>query len=813
MSAWVQDLRSAVRSLARSPGYTAAVLVVLALGIGANAAIFSLVHGTLLRPLPYPDAERIVRVRETFSQGRGRGSVSLQNLQDWRSGTDAFDAIGSFWWASRNLLWKGEPERISVLEVSAGLLDVLGARPALGGLFDESAEQPGAPRVALLTAATWRDRFGSDEAVVGTTMSLDGIAYTIVGVLPESLRFPVWGDTPALFLPHVPPPDTQRGNHYLSVLAKVRPDRTIEQAREELVGVAARLEREYPDNQTGRSVLVEALGASVRAPVEEQLRLLFGAVILLLAIACANLAGLALARAAGRQRDVAVRAALGASRLELARPFLVESLALAVAGAAIGALLAESLLRLLSARLAAQLPRLGPIELDGATLAFLTATALVTGLAFGAGPAIVMTRRDVSDRLGDGGARTTGDRRRRLARRGLVVAQLALSLALLLGAGLLLRTFQRLQSTPSGFDPGAGVLTFHLSPAQGEHAEGTLASSLLSPVLERIRAVPGVTSAGLVSILPIQNWGSNSAYTIDGLEPPPPGEEWWVEARAASPGAFAALGVPVVAGRPLAETDGTSIRTLEEETPAPVVVNQAFVRRHFPDGRAVGRRVLMWGLEMPIVGVVGDVRQAGLDRDPLPELSLAYNDPRLESMADRDVVVVVRTAVPPTSIVGAVRSAVSSVDPALPIHTVSTLDDVVEASLGRRRLTLALTLAFAGLALLLAATGIYGLVAYLVEQRQREIGLRMALGATARAILSAIVREDAALAAVGVAVGLPLAWSASRIVSNQLHGVSPLDPWTWIAAALFVAALAVASGLAPAIRASRTEPSVVLREQ
>jgi len=808
------ELAGAWRSLRRSPSYAAAVLVILALGIGANAAIYTIVHRVLLAPLPFPDADRVVRIFETYSRGKGRGTVSMPNFVDWRRESTAFETLALYHRASRNLQDRDAPERLGVLESNAALFEALGARPLLGRLFSAADESPEAPPVVVLSEGFWRRRFGGDRSAVGSRLTLDGVACDVVGVLPNELQFPNWNPTPELYLLHRPTAETaaQRGSHYLDVLGKLRAGATIDDARKQLEQVSLRLESAYPDAQTGRSVQLVPLADSIRGEVKPTLRLLTAAVALVLLIACANLAGLALARGAQRRREISIRAALGASRRDLTVQMLVESSLLGIGGALAGTLVASAVIQLLKPAVAAVLPALGPMRVDLGTFALLLIAGAATGVAFGLLPALVSSGDDPGRDLLEATTRSTGGRGRQRARRLLVAAQIALSLVLLIASGLLLRSFLRLVATPAGFDR-VGVLTVHLTPPQTTYEADTLAPRLLTPILRRLEATPGVEHAGLVSLLPVQSWGSNSSYTIDGLEPPAEGDDWWVEVRVVSPDVFAALGVPLVAGRPLSDSDA-AVPGAADSVPYPVVVNQAFVRRHFPSGDAVGRLVRFDEQTVAtIVGVVGDVRQAGLDREPLPELSFVYNDPRVAGSLFYDVVLVVRATLPPASLTGAVREAVRQVDPTQPLHTVRTLEEVLDRSLASRRLTLGLVAGFGALALLLAGTGLYALISYLVAQRTREVGVRMALGATASSIERTVLGEGAGLAAAGIVVGGVAAWSASSWLRSQLVGVEPLDPLTWGLVVAFLLAVSLTASLAPARRAARTDPAQVLRPE
>jgi len=764
-----------------------------------------------MRPLPYPESGRLVRIWETFSEGKGRGSVSLDNFRDWRSEADRFESLGAYWPGSRNLQVGAEPERLRTLELTASMWDVLRTRPIAGRLFAESDEVAGAAPVAVLSEGLWRRRFGGDPGAIGTSLMLDGVSHVVVGVVPASFRFPLYGDPNELYLPHVVNGGrASRGNHYLSVVGRLRDGADLEGARAQMEAIAKRLEAEYPDSQTGRSVELRMLAESIRGPVRPALLVLFGAVVLVLLIACANLAGLAMARAEERRRDASIRAALGAARGQLVRRYLAEGLLLATAGAALGAVLAGGILAVVRPWAARTLPDLGPLAIDPATFLFLLGVAVLTALVFGTVPALALPTDRVARELVEAGTRNTAGRGSHRLRRALVAAQVGLSLTLLVGAGLLLRTFRNLSNTAPGFDK-VGVVTMHIAPARSDRESGALTRELLDPIVERLEARPGIESAGFFSILPIQNWGNNTSYSIEGQPPPAPGDDWWIESRAASADAFRALGVPLKAGRFLTAADGAL--DPEDESDVPVIVNEAVVRRHFPDGDAIGKGIHVWGATARIVGVVGDVRQAGLDREPLPEMTVVYNDVRLESMLRRDVVLVVRSSLPTSAVTAAVREVVLEVDPMQPLHTVRTLDQVLDESLGQRQLTLTLVAAFALLAALLAGTGLYALIAYLVAQRRREIGVRMALGASAREIGGRVVSEGVTLAGAGIVVGVAGGVAATRLLTSQLYGVGRLDPWTWTGVIAVVLALAAAASISPALAAARTEPSSVLRDE
>jgi len=597
-----------------------------------------------------------------------------------------------------------------------------------------------------------------------------------------------------------------RGSHYLSVIGRVAPGVTTEGAAAQLREIAARLERAYPEDQSGRSVLVKPLSVAVAGSVRPALLVLIAAVALLLAIACANVANLALARANVRRREIAVRSALGAGLGRLVRQSLTESLLLALGATLLGALVGRLTLSALAASAARVLPDVGALTLSGPTLLFLAGVGLATGLVLGLVPAFATLRPALTADLVAASRGATGGRARQRMRRSLVVSQVALSLALLIGAGLLLRTFFALEATPPGFD-STGVLTLHLAVPSQHYPQGSVATRLLEPLVERTEALPGVVAAGWVDLLPLQEWGNNSAMTIVGRPEPPPGEEWWVETRFASPRAIAALGIPLRAGRPLADADaGTG------STPFPVVVNEAFVHRFFPNASPLGAQLHFEGVGvMQVVGVVGDTRQGGLDREPLPELTALGSDPRLSAWI-HDVAFVVRTRGRPADLTPAIRGLLAQIAPQQPIHDVETLSEVVAASLADRRLTLPLTGAFALLAALLAGAGLYALAAYSVAQRAREIGIRMALGAAAGQILRAVLRENLGLTACGLATGSLLAWGGSRLLASQLYGVGAFDLRTWASVTLLLLAVTLAASLVPAARAARLDPAAVLHD-
>jgi putative ABC transport system permease protein len=798
-----RDVRFGLRSLARSPGFSAVAVLCLALGIGANAALFSVLNAVLLRPLPFAEPDRLVRIYEKLGD-KGQGSVSIPNFRDWAAQSTGFEQLAAYQMVSRNLQSTGEPERIQAVEATPNLFSILGTPPLLGRAFAADTDEPGKAKVAVVSEDLWRTRLGGEPSLIGRAIRLDGVLYTVLGVMPASFDFPAGGgatDVWVLFEPN-PQQDAARGSHFLAVVGRLKPETTLEAATAQLVTVAARIEKDHPAEQTGRSVLVQPLRETLVGRVRPMLLILFGAVGLVLLIACANVANLLLARAAVRQREVAVRLALGASRARLVRQFLVESLVLAFAGAALGLLLARWSLDAVAPLAANALPVTGEIPLDGRVFGFLLALAALSGLAFGIVPALQYSRGDVRESLGEAGGKTTGSGRQQLFRSTLVVLEIAVSLVLLVGAGLLLRGFLNLSGTEPGL-VAENVLTAHLPLPAAQLEDST--PRTFRPALEKIRAIPGVRSAALVSMLPIQNAWTNGNFAIEGRPEPQPGQEPLAELRIASPGFFPSLGIPVLRGRDFTESDG-------ESGPPVAIVNEVLARRHFPGEDPLGRRILFDGQSFAIVGVVGNVRQAGLDVDPLAEIYFPYALPYSMQWLS-DSVLVIRTELPPESLADEVRAAVRSVDPALPLYDVLTMEAVIDESLAGRRLNLWLLAVFAGMALVLAAAGLYGVISYLVAQRTREIGVRIALGAQTRDVVGLVMRQGTGLTGAGITLGLLGAFVLTRVLESLLYGVSARDPLTYAALAALLGAIALFATWLPARRASRVDPILAIRAE
>jgi predicted permease len=817
--AW-KDVRQGARRLRHNPVYALVTMATLALGMGPNIAVFSLIDSVLLRPLPYVAPERLVNLSETFHVGSqvGTGSVSYGNFVDWRAQSRAFTDLALANWAgSANLSGGGAPERLSVAQVGANAFSLLGVRPLLGRTFAAGEDSAGAAPVVVLGEGLWRRHFGADAAVVGKRVVLDGVTHEVIGVLPARITFPNRSAAVDAWTPlTVSLPPGQRGSHNYLVIGRLKAAATLDQARAEMRQIAARLEQQYPDAQEGRSVEVTPLTEVVVGNARPRLLVLLGAAGLVLLIAAANAASLLLARAAVRRREVAVLAALGATRARVARQFLVESLLLSAAGAAVGFGLAAVAVRALTAGAGRLLPRSTDVHFDGRVVLFAVGTIVLTTLLFGLLPALRASGSDLQSSLREGSRGASGGRERAAFRSTLVVAQFAISLVLLAGAGLLMRTFVALLDTETGMHVER-VLTMRI-PLPVPSPKYATADDALNrfywPLLERVRALPGVRGAGVITKLPLQDWGTNGNFTIAGQRYASTAEQPFAEIRAVSPGYFDALGIPLLRGRDVSRADaaaGTQV----------LVVNDALAKKYFPGEDPVGRSVY-FGTPGPnnppnvIVGVVGSVRQASLDRPPMPEVYAPYT--QAGAWGASELSLVVRGACgagrcDPASLARPVQGVVRALDADQPVFDVQTMSQVVSGSVGDRRLYLGLIGTFAGLALLLAVAGIYGVIAYSVAQRTREFGIRLALGSGAGSVQQLVVWHGARLALGGLVIGIPAAVALTRLLAGLLYGVAPWDPLTFGAVALLLGAVSVVASYLPARRAARVDPIVAMRAE
>jgi predicted permease len=808
MDILAQDLRYALRTLRRAPAFAALVTATLAVGIGANAVIFSVVNAVFLRPFPYTQPDRMVQL---FENARDKptqyGNSSFLNFTDWRAATHALSGLVAIAGGGANLTMNGEAERVATVPTTANLFDVLGVRPALGRGFAPGEDERGRAAVAVLSDGFWRRRFAGDRGIIGRVIDIDGAPTTVIGVMPPDFVFPAGSRSVDMWVPFTLPPVARqnRGARFVDVYGRLAPGVTIEQAAAEMRQIAARLESQYPDDNANRSVLVMPLRDAVAGSVREPLLIILGAVVVVLIVACANVASLLLARAATRQHDVAVRLALGAGRGRLARQLLTESVVLALAGALLGTLGAWIVLRIVGRIGARFLPIPGAIPLDGRVLVALLVVSAGSGVLFGLAPALRGTATPLRDALAGAGKATPGAVRQR-SRSALVVAQIALSVVLLIGAGLLLRTFLVLAHTSSGLDAD-GVVTARLSIARTPDDSTVVgrANRIFSPLLEQLRATPGIVAAGVTTNIPLQRWGTGGTYWVIGHPKPAPGQEPHAEFRVISPGYFATLGIPIRRGRDFNDADHT---TADE----PVLVNETFVRRELPNEDPIGRRVALdEHLAFTIVGVVGDVRQAGLASPPLPEMYFSYRSQFTNWAVP--TALLVRSRLTTTATVAAVRRAATAVIPGVPVYSVSTMDEIIGSSLASRRLNLWLIGSFGAITLILAAAGLYGVVSYTVAQRTREVGIRMALGARGGDVVTLMLGYGATRATLGIALGLSVAVVATRVLSNMLVGIRADEPITYSMVALVLAVTALAASWIPARRAARVDPMVAIRAE
>jgi len=807
MSEPFREIASAARSLRRAPGVTLLAVGILAVGIGANTAIFSVVDAVLLRPLPFPEADRVVRIWATAPErGLDLAEVSHARFLDVSSRNASFEAIGAFTPDSVTLTAPGtEPLRIAAARVSRGVLDVLGVRPKLGRNFLPEEDRPGGPDAVLLGARLWRGRFGADPRVVGGSVDLDGRARTVVGVLPDGLGFP--DDETELWIPRVDAPNflnpgnVERGSTYLSLVARRKPGMTDAAIRADLDRLAGNRRSGYLDE--GLRYRFLSFREAATRDARPLLLLLLGAVALVLLIACANVTNLLLVRAIERRREVAVRKALGASRGRLVRQFLVESLLLAGAAAVAGVALARAALPALAALAARQkLPRAGEIGLDLRVLAFASAAAFLTGIVFGIVPAFPGAATDIRAALAETSRTALGSARRRRGRGFLVVAEVALAVVLLTGAGLLFRTILRLEAVDPGFRRDHLVVAaVDLPPSRYSKPEDIRA--FFERLRESFASIPGVDAVGAAQALPLSADRPQTLVAAEGGLLPPLSERPIVSLDTVAFDYFRTLGIPLRAGRTFADADDAS-------APMRLVVNRSFARRFFPGRDAVGRRVFVGRSPKPseIIGVVGDVRSDGLDAAPRESFYLSARQHTVSTLR-----FVLRSRAPLSVLAPTLRARLRALDPAQPLSDLRSMDDVVAESIGPRRRIGLLLGVFAGIAVALAAIGLFAVMACSVRQRSAEIGVRIALGAEPRRILGATVAEGLRLAAIGLGAGLAASAALTRSIASLLFETRPVDPATVGAISFFLLAVAAAASWIPARRAARTDPIRVLMEE
>lgn len=801
-SVW-QDIRFATRTCTKQPGFTIVAILTLAIGIGANSAIFSVINGVLLKPLALTDPEKVVRLWETMPQGF-QGSVSYPNLRDWREQNHVFSQIAAYQFQNLSLQSTDQPERVRAATVSPEFFFVMGVQPLMGRVISEGEDQPGKNRVAVLSEHLWKSNFGSDGGIINQTILLGGESYTVLGVMPGSFRFPSRNIDLWVPLTISQSQSQARGSHFLLTLARLNNGVTIQQAQEEMNLIARDIEEKNPDSQTGRGVGVNLLQDEMVRNVRPALLVLLVAVGFVLLIACTNVANLLLARAASRRREIAIRLALGAGRIRLIRQLLTESALLSLLGGALGLLISYFCVDVFVNLASSILPRSNEVTLDSKVVLFTIILSTFTGILFGLVPAFQSTRADLQTDLKEGGA-SAGSPSRSFTRSLLVVAEVAAALVLLIGASLLIKSFIRLNQTETGFQTD-NVLTMGISLPLSKYSNGEMISAFYDQALERIMSLPGVESSGLNTYLPLQQSGYNGGIQIEGQPAPPPGRTDFVEFRAVSPHYFKTLGIPLIAGRGVDHTDRANT------TPV-VVVNQSFVNRYLPDENPIGKFVIRSNnSRYQIVGVVGDVKQSSLTQPARAEMYWHYAqvpDNGLRSSMS----LVIRSMSDPTSLTPAIRSAILSVDPSQPVHNVMTMTSVVEDSVADRRLNMLLLSLFAGIALTLSLIGVYSVMSYLVAQNTRELGIRIALGATGSDILQLVLGKGAIFATIGVGIGILGAFALTRLMTSLLYGVNAIDPLIFITAPAVLTFIGLLASYIPARRALKVNPIIALRSE
>ena len=803
-----QDLRYGVRMLHKQRSFTLITVLTLALGIGANTAIFSVVNGVLLRSLPYAEPERLVMIKEQRGNGNP-AQVTPANFLDWRSQNSVFEQIAAIATREVNLTGAGEPERISLAIASANLFELLGAKPQLGRTFRRDEEQAGHAPVVVMSHGLWQRRFGGDNGLIGQTIALDGRSYTVIGIAPPGFQYP--GKTEGWIAPLRLAPELNaemdvtavRGFGYLSAIARLKPGVSVKQAQAEMDAITGRLRQQYPETNGNRFNRVVSLHSFLVGDVKTPLLVLLGAVGCVLLIACANVANLFLARNATRQREIAIRTALGASRSRVLRQLMTESLLLALCGGAIGCWLAWWGVDLLLTIAPRDLPRAPEIVVNVPVLVYMLALSVLTGLVSGLAPAWQISRMETNVALGETTRGVAGSARKSRLRSALIVMEVALSLLLLVGAGLLFRSFTRLQSIKPGFDPQQ-VLTMRLSPTGEQYRTVEQQRAFYEQVLQGVTKLPGVQAVGAINTLPLGR-GPQAGFRIEGRPLVPASQLQGANNRIITPDYFRVLGIPLVQGRAFDDRD-------QSNTTDVLIINQTLARQNFPNEDPIGKRISFATNErgqplwFEIIGVTSDIRTLDLQNEPASDFFVLHRQVSVGGMS-----LVIRRSGEPESVVPSVRQVVHEIDSNQPISEIRMLEQIVYESVARPRFNLWLLGLFAGLALVLAAAGIYGVMSYTVSQRTHELGIRIALGAQQLDVIKLVIVQALKLVFTGVLIGLGGALALTRLMKTLLFGVSATDPLTYVVIALLLTIVALLACYVPARRAMNVDPMVALR--
>jgi len=811
METLLHDLRFGVRMLRKAPGFTIVAVIVLALGIGANTAIFSVVNAILLRPLPFQDPERLVQVWHVppprSFPGMSRFSVSPANYLDWEKQSHVFKSMAIYGYSNYSLAGTGDPESVTGIRVSPEFFSILRVQPMVGRIFLPEENQAGRGHVVVLSQSFWQTHFASDPNIVGRTILLDNLSYNVVGVIPTRSVFPTSSDPkaqPQLWTPlaWTDADRAVRGNHNYLVIARLSPGADVKQAGAEMSTISSRLEQQYPEDDKGWGAKVVPLREQLVGDVRPALMVLLGAVGFVLLIACANVANLVLVKTLARQKEIAIRTALGASSVRAARQILSETLLLALTGGVLGLIFAHFGVKLIVAFLAQSLPRTTDITVDGWVLAFTLVISLLTGVVAGLVPAIRASKSNLNDSLKQGLGRTDADSGGNRTRSVLVVSEVALSLVLLIGAGLMIRSLSRLRNVDPGLD-SHNVLTMSFALSSTKYDKPVQQIAFYDQLLQRVRALPGVASAGAIDSLPLGGGGSIQPIAVEGRPQVPMSEQPEVAVRVVEPGFIATMRISLLQGRQLSSSDVV-------DRPAVIVVSESMAQRFWPGQNPIGKRLTMTfspERSREVVGVAGDVKGDGLDFvEPVATLYVP-----LAQQPTPYLSLVVRTSSPPSTLISAISNAVHEVDREQPVVGVITMDDILADSLSHQRFNMLLLSAFSGLALLLAAIGIYSVLAYSVRRRMRELGVRMALGAQRGDILRMILGQGTKLAFIGTGIGIAAAFGLTRLMASQLFGVTATDPITFLSVAALIILVALAACYIPARRATKVDPIVALR--
>ncbi|MCI0339296.1 MAG: ABC transporter permease [Acidobacteria bacterium] len=797
-----QDLKYGIRTILKKPAFTIVAIFTLAMGIGANTAIFSVINAVFLKPLPYKDADKLVVIWEKLIRV-DQVELSPDGFFAYKTRSRAFEQIAAGERMNFNLTGDDEPVRLEAYAVTANLFSTLGLSPVLGRTFTEEEDRTNV-RVAVMSYNLWQNRFGRVADIIGRSVSLNGRDYTVVGVMPREFQFPprladLSPSQSEIYVPRSLETEKNRNSHNLLTIGRIKSDVTFEQARAELENIARLNEQESSQIRGGGGVNPVLLQSAAGRRLKQSLTVLAGAVGFVLLIACANIANLLLASAASRQKEFAIRLSLGAKRGRIVRQLLTESFLLSLFGGGLGLLLAVWIGDAISVLGAMQIPRADQIAIDGRVLGFTLLLTLITGVVFGLAPAMQASQPDLNESLKDGGRGVKGAGRHRL-RNALVIVEVALSLILLIGAGLLIKSFWRLQQVDPGFDP-QNLLSLEITLPESKYSEQPRRSSFYQQALEKISALPGVKAAAVVNHPPFSGRRGVNVFRIEGRpKPESMANTPLADYRVISPDYLQMIGIPILQGRGFTESDG-------EDSTRVAMINQAFADRYWPNENPIGRRISGGGDEwMTIIGVAGNVKQSGLDAESAPHVYVSYLQLPLARTG-----LLVRTASDPLRFVAAVRSQIQSIDRDQPIYNIHRMTDLISESVSGRRLNLLLLGTFALVALVLASVGIYGVISYSVTQRTHEIGIRMALGAQARDVLKMIVSQGMALVLAGIAIGIAGAFAVTRLMSGLLFGVSPSDLSTFATISLLLAVVALLACYVPARKATRVDPLVALR--